>query len=76
MLQLDPLSIVDANGDRYSFAEAAALGLVEPRTAKQILKDIEPYALQKYIDNQEIDPETGDYVDIKNRQVVIVLFLN
>ena len=76
MLQLDPLSIVDANGDRYSLAEAAALGLVEPRTAKQILKAIGPYALQKYIDNQEIDPETGDYVDIKNREVVIVLFLN
>ena len=69
VLQLDPVSIVDANGERYSLAEATSLGLVEPRTAKQILKALEPYALQKYIDRQEIDPQTGDYVDIKNREV-------
>ena len=72
MLQLDPVSIVDANGERYSLAEAAALGLVEPRTAKHILKALEPHALQKYIDRQEIDPQTGDYVDIKNREVCTV----
>lgn len=74
VLQLDPVTIVDANGDRYTLAEAAALGLVEPRTAKQILKAIEPHALQKYIDRQEIDPETGDYVDIKNREVCLCPF--
>ncbi len=69
VLQMDPVSIVDANGERYTLAEAAAQGLVEPRTAKQILKAIDPYALQKYIDRHEIDPQKGDYVDLKNREV-------
>ncbi len=66
---MDPVTIVDANGDRYPLAEAAARGLVDPQTAKQILKALEPHAMQKYIDRGELDPETGDYIDLQNREV-------
>ncbi len=71
VLQLDPVTIVDANGDRYPLAEAAARGLVDPQTARQILKALEPHAMQKYIDRGELDPDTGDYIDVKNREVIV-----
>ncbi len=73
VLQLDPISIVDANGARYSLAEAAALGLLEPRTARGLLRAVEPFSLQKYLDRGEIDPQTGDYVDLKNREVSVII---
>ncbi len=65
VLHMHPVHIQNANGDKYSLHEAAALGIIDPLTAKEILKAIEPNALDKLIEAKVIDAETGQFIDPK-----------
>lgn len=45
ILQFNPLHIMNNNGDKYCMHEAAVLGLVEPHTAREIFRALEPNSL-------------------------------
>jgi dystonin len=67
VLRVDALSVENANGERYTLQQAAALGLVDPNTTREILKAIEPLSLQHLIESKELNPKNGDFVDVKAR---------
>lgn len=65
LLELSALRIKNSDGDSFTLQEAAILGIINPHTAKTILKSIESHSLQGLIDQGIIDPEHGEYVDPK-----------
>ena len=65
MLELSPLRVKNANGDCFTLQEAAILGILNPHTAKEILKAIEPNSLDHLIKEGVLDPVTGEFVDPK-----------
>ena len=63
VLEMSPLRITNADGDKFSLQEATMMGIVNPVTAKELLTAIEPYGLQRLIDQGLIDPVSGEFID-------------
>ena len=73
VLHVDQLAVKNANGDKYTLQQAAVLGIVDPLTALELLKTVEPLALQNMLDRHEINPDTGHFVDRTTKDVSMPL---
>ena len=71
-LHLSPLHITDGDGRKYSLQEAAALGLIDPTTAKDILKAMDANSLSSLLDKGIINPNTGEYIDPKTGKAMSI----
>ena len=70
LLCMDPVHIQNSNHDKYSLPDAAVDNLVHPNAAREILSAIEPRGLDKLIESNTFDVESGKVVDHRNHKSV------
>ena len=68
VLNFNPLHITNKKGEKFAMHEAAFLDLVDPHTARELFKVIEPNSLAALIEQKLLDPKTGEFYDKESKQ--------
>ena len=68
VLNFNPLHIANQKGEKFSIHEAAFLDLVDPHTAREIFRVLEPHSLARLIEQKILDPKTSEYYDKETKK--------